>query len=91
MLKKLWSRLKPHLTYANVVAQFAHVGWGYLVPMKLVQYGVPLPVGVHVAATIFAGKEIIESVWGVWEPKQSWTSASVDFNFFVLGILWACY
>jgi len=52
---------------------------------------VPLVYGVHLAAAIFFGKELIESLWGVWEPKQSWTSFAIDYNFFVLGILATCH
>lgn len=40
-----------------------------------------------IAAGIWAGKEIIESVWGVWEAKQPWSNAALDYTFFVLGIL----
>lgn len=90
-LSRLYQRLKPYLTFDNLIAQFAHFGWGYFVPMKLWQHGVPLVYGVHIAAILFAGKEIIESMWGVWEPKQSWSSAALDYNFFVLGILATCH
>lgn len=91
MLKDLVARLRPYLTFDNWIAQAAHFGWGYFVPMKLAQHGVPLLIGVHFAALIFFLKEIAESVWGIWEPKQSWASAAMDYNFFVLGILATCH
>jgi len=91
LLSNLYLRAKPYLTFDNLVAQLAHFGWGYFVPMKLWQHGLPLTYGVHIAAMIFLGKELIESLWGVWESKQSWTSFAIDYNFFVLGILATCH
>lgn len=61
-LSRLYQYAKPYLTFDNWVAQAAHFGWGYFVPMKLAQHGVPLVYGVHIAAAVFLGKELIETL-----------------------------
>lgn len=71
---------------SNVVAQLAHVGWGFLLAAVSLHVAT-LPVSCFFAGSIAAGKEAAESL-GIapWEGKQPWLSSTIDFLFFLVGI-----
>ncbi len=66
-------------------ALLAHIGWGGFLTLTAALFVPILPAAI--AATIIAaGKESIESVWGVWEAKQPWRDGAVDVAQFLIGI-----
>jgi hypothetical protein len=73
------------MTFNDTVAQFAHMGWGALLTDSL---GARLPVKyVMIGVAAFAlGKELIEQVWGAWEPPQLTASTLEDLLFWGIGI-----
>ena len=70
------------------LAQAAHVGWGGFLTLALAPHFGFWPAVATVAAFAVV-KEAVESLWGVWEPKQPWSSGAIDAAFFFLGILLA--
>jgi hypothetical protein len=66
-------------------AALAHVGWGGFLTLTAALF-VPIFPAVVIATLIAAGKESIESLWGVWEPKQPWKDGAVDVAQFLIGI-----
>jgi hypothetical protein len=69
----------------EIVSQLAHVGWGGFLTLIAALFLEPWQAAA-VAAIIAAGKESIESQWGVWEARQPWKNGLIDFAFFVVGI-----
>jgi hypothetical protein len=69
----------------DFLAQAAHVGWGAALTLILTPYTGHWQAAVYVIA-LSAGKEAIESLWGVWEPKQPWGPGGIDFAFWLLGV-----
>jgi hypothetical protein len=71
---------------AEFLAQSAHVGWGAALVAVLGPHS-----GYTAAALIVLGfaavKEAAESIWGIWEPKQPWSSGATDFAWWCAGIL----
>ena len=73
------------MTFNDLVAQLAHVGWGsLLVLFGSAHWGLAAVTGAVAAFAI--GKEAIESLWGVWEPVQPWLSGLEDVAFWGVGI-----
>lgn len=71
---------------SNVVAQLAHVGWGFLMTAVPLHFAT-LTVSALFATTVAAGKESAESLGiATWEGKQPWGSSAIDFGFFMVGI-----
>jgi hypothetical protein len=53
----------------EIVSQLAHAGWGGFLTLIAALFLEPWQAAA-VAAIIAAGKESIESLWGVWEARQ---------------------
>lgn len=70
--------------FNNMVAQFAHFGWGALLVIILAAY-ISLPIAMLTVMGGAAIKESIESIWGVWEPIQPWKDGLYDWSFFTIG------
>ena len=66
-------------------ALLAHIGWGGFLTLTAVLF-VPIFPAALIATIIAAGKESIESLWGVWEPKQPWRDGAADVAQFLIGI-----
>ncbi len=66
-------------------ALLAHIGWGGFLTLTAALF-VPIFPAAVIATGIAAGKESIESLWGVWEPKQPWRNGAVDVAQFLIGI-----
>jgi hypothetical protein len=66
-------------------AILAHIGWGGFLTLVAAQF-VPIFPAAVIAAGIAIGKESIETLWGVWEPKQSWKDGAADVAQFLIGI-----
>jgi hypothetical protein len=66
-------------------AVLAHIGWGGFLTLTAALF-VPIFPAVVIATTIATGKESIESLWGVWEPKQPWHDGATDVAQFLVGI-----
>ncbi len=73
------------MTQQEITAQLAHIGWGGFLTL-LAAIFLPMEIAVAIAAAIAAGKESTESIWGVWEAKQPWSSSLIDFAYFLIGI-----
>jgi hypothetical protein len=69
----------------EIVSQLAHVGWGGFLALIGALFLEPWQAAA-IVAIIAAGKESIESLWGVWEARQQWKDGLVDFAYFVVGI-----
>ena len=67
------------------VALLAHIGWGGFLTLAAALF-VPIFPAVAIATVIAIAKESIESLWGVWEPKQPWRNGAVDVGQFLIGI-----
>lgn len=66
-------------------ATLAHIGWGGFLTLTAALF-VPIFPAAVIATFIAAGKESIESLWGVWEPKQPWRDGAADVAQFLIGI-----
>jgi len=66
-------------------AVLAHIGWGGFLTLLAVLF-VPIFPAAVIATVIAVGKESIESLWGVWEPKQPWMDGAADVSQFLIGI-----
>ena len=66
-------------------ALLAHIGWGGFLTLTAVLF-VPIFPAALIATIIAVGKESIESLWGVWEPKQPWRDGAADVAQFLIGI-----
>jgi hypothetical protein len=66
-------------------ATLAHIGWGGFLTLLAALFMPIFPAAV-IATVIAVGKESIESLWGVWEPKQPWVDGAVDVSQFLIGI-----
>lgn len=82
----------PAQPNSNIVAQLAHVGWGFLLTSVALHF-MTLSLAVTAGATIAFGKEAMEALgWAgklgplSWEGKQTWPSSMEDFAFFMVGI-----
>jgi hypothetical protein len=64
----------------------AHVGWGGFLTLTAALF-IPILPAVIIATSIAAGKESIESLWGVWEPIQPWRDGAADLAEFAIGIV----
>lgn len=73
------------MTFDDMVAQLAHVGWGIVLTQNLARV-MPLGYAALTIAAIAVGKECIESIWGAWEPVQPWKSSLIDMAFWFIGI-----
>lgn len=77
------------ITFNDVVAQLAHVGWGGWMPFLAARLWF-----VHTRTDVYtwpilvaATKEIAESLGiALWESKQPWLGSAIDFAFFLVGI-----
>lgn len=69
----------------DFLAQAAHVGWGAALTLILVPYLGHWQAAVTIAA-FSAAKEAVESLWGIWEPKQAWRSGGIDLVFWLIGV-----
>ena len=66
-------------------ALLAHIGWGGFLTLLAALFVPIFPAAVF-ATIIAVGKESMESLWGVWEPKQPWKDGAVDVSQFLIGI-----
>jgi len=66
-------------------ALLAHIGWGGFLTLTAALF-VPIFPAALIATIIAVGKESIESLWGVWEPKQPWRDGAADVAQFLIGI-----
>jgi len=66
-------------------AVLTHIGWGGFLTLLAALFIPILPAAV-IATVIAVGKESIESLWGVWEPKQPWKDGAADVLQFLIGI-----
>lgn len=66
-------------------AALAHIGWGGFLTLSAALF-IPIFPGAVIATIIAVGKESIESLWGVWEPKQPWKDGAADVAQFLIGI-----
>jgi hypothetical protein len=66
-------------------ATLAHIGWGGFLTLLAALFMPIFPAAI-IATVIAVGKESIESLWGVWEPKQPWLDGAVDVSQFFIGI-----
>lgn len=66
-------------------AVLAHIGWGGFLTLTAALF-VPLLPAAAIATLIAVGKELIESLWGVWEPRQPWKDGAADVAQFLIGI-----
>jgi len=66
-------------------ALLAHIGWGGFLTLTAALF-VPIFPAAIIATIIAAGKESIESLWGVWEAKQPWRDGAADVAQFLIGI-----
>ena len=73
------------MTFNDMVAQLAHVAWGALLVDTL---GARIKAwkAIAVVGGFMLAKEMIESIWGIWEPVQPWISGLEDITFWVIGI-----
>lgn len=74
------------MSFNDMVAQLAHFSWGALLTDSLAARIKP-GLAIALVTSFFVGKEVIESVWGAWEPVQPWSSALEDMAFWALGVL----
>jgi hypothetical protein len=66
-------------------AFLVHIGWGGFLTLTAALF-IPVVPAVAIATIIALGKESIESLWGVWEPKQPWKNGAADVAQFLIGI-----
>jgi hypothetical protein len=67
------------------VALLAHIGWGGFLTLTAALF-LPIFPAAAIAAIIAIGKELIESLWSVWEAKQPWKDGAADVAQFLIGI-----
>lgn len=70
----------------EVISQLVHVGWGGFLTLIAALFLEPWQAAA-VVAFIAAGKESIESLWGVWEARQPWNDGLIDFAYNFIGIV----
>ncbi|MGH7744532.1 MAG: hypothetical protein ACREQ5_06895 [Candidatus Dormibacteria bacterium] len=73
------------MTFNDMVAQLAHVAWSALLIDTLASR-MKLLKAIAIVSGFYLAKEIIESVWGIWEAKQPWSSGFEDIAFWTLGL-----
>jgi hypothetical protein len=74
------------MTFNDLVAQLAHIGWGALLVDSLSRR-IRLLYALLLVAFFYVSKELIESLWGVWESRQPWSSGIEDMTFWTVGLL----
>lgn len=74
------------MTFADMVAQLAHFAWGALL-VDALSRRIKITYALALTATFFVTKEVLESVWGLWEPRQPWSSGIEDIAFWTIGLL----
>ena len=72
------------MTFNDVVAQFAHIGWSALMVDSL-GARISSKKAISIVLGFAFAKEAIESIWGVWEPVQPWSSGLEDIAFWIAG------
>ncbi len=73
------------MNFNDLVAQLAHVGWAALLVDSLAAR-IRLRWALILVAVFAVGKECVESLWGGWEPVQTWPSSLEDMAFWGVGI-----
>lgn len=72
------------MTFNDMVAQLAHISWSALMVDSI---GARLSgeKAISIVLGFAFAKEAIESIWGVWEPVQPWSSGLEDIAFWIAG------
>lgn len=71
---------------ATIKDQLVHIGWGGFLALAFPLF-FSAGSALLIAVSIPFIKESLESIWGIWEPKQPWLNGTIDFSFFCIGII----